>query len=212
MSNKTTETLVITAPNIKTAVFQLKSTAPYVQHKFSEKARIKMRSAMEQGSQQKKGRTKKDPRDFDEDYLQAMYETDEGWRGIPAPAFRNAMVSACRVAGFQMTKAKLSVFVEADGFDVDEAKPLVKIKRGDPEKYESLVRIQQTTNIAVRAMWREWEADVRISYDADQFTSQDIANLMDRVGRQVGVGEGRPDSKTSAGRGWGTFEIVGVAA
>ena len=45
-------------------------------------------------------------------------------------------------------------------------------------------------------------------YDADQFTAVDIANLMMRVGVQVGIGEGRPDSKTSTGMGWGTFEVI----
>jgi hypothetical protein len=28
------------------------------------------------------------------------------------------------------------------------------------------------------------------------------------VGRQVGIGEGRPDSRNSCGMGWGLFEIV----
>lgn len=35
----------------------------------------------------------------------------------------------------------------------------------------------------------------------------DVANLMNRVGAQVGIGEGRPDSKNSAGMGWGLFSI-----
>jgi hypothetical protein len=30
---------------------------------------------------------------------------------------------------------------------------------------------------------------------------------MARVGLQVGIGEGRPDSKNSAGMGWGLFTI-----
>jgi hypothetical protein len=33
---------------------------------------------------------------------------------------------------------------------------------------------------------------------------------MHRVGAQVGIGEGRPDSKNSTGMGWGTFEIKEV--
>jgi len=58
-------------------------------------------------------------------------------------------------------------------------------------------------------MWDEgWEAQVRVRYDADQFTLEDLANLLARVGVQVGLGEGRPDSKSSAGMGWGTFMIV----
>ena len=35
----------------------------------------------------------------------------------------------------------------------------------------------------------------------------DIVNLISRVGMQVGIGEGRPDSKQSAGLGFGLFEI-----
>jgi len=63
-------------------------------------------------------------------------------------------------------------------------------------------------DIRVRPMWREWGAHVRVKYDADQFTLTDVTNLMARVGMQVGIGEGRPDSKSSAGLGWGTFELV----
>ena len=62
-------------------------------------------------------------------------------------------------------------------------------------------------DIRVRPIWREWSADVRVRYDADQFTLNDVTNLMDRVGMQVGIGEGRPDSRQSAGLGWGTFRL-----
>jgi hypothetical protein len=60
----------------------------------------------------------------------------------------------------------------------------------------------------VRAKFWPWSADVNISYDSDQFTSTDVANLLQRVGQQVGIGEGRPDSKMSAGMGWGTFTLA----
>jgi hypothetical protein len=33
-----------------------------------------------------------------------------------------------------------------------------------------------------------------------------------RVGIQVGICEGRPDSKNSAGMGWGTFKLVNSEA
>jgi hypothetical protein len=62
-------------------------------------------------------------------------------------------------------------------------------------------------DLRVRPMWREWEAVVRINFDADQFTLTDITNLLQRVGMQVGLGEGRPDSRKSAGLGWGTFQL-----
>jgi hypothetical protein len=36
----------------------------------------------------------------------------------------------------------------------------------------------------------------------------DVTNLMQRVGQQVGIGEGRNDSKMSAGMGWGCFTLA----
>jgi hypothetical protein len=202
-----TKTVQIPAPNFETAKFVICGTAPYVQNKFSTKARQLMRATQEAGSTARKG-GKRQPKDFDEAFRQSLHVSEQGWYGIPAGAFRNAMVSACRTVGFRMTLAKLSVFVEADGYDED-GNPLVKITKGEPVYKEDVVRIQMTTDVRARGMFREgWEAVVNVRYDADQFTAVDIANLMMRVGVQVGIGEGRPDSKTSTGMGWGTFEVI----
>jgi hypothetical protein len=57
-------------------------------------------------------------------------------------------------------------------------------------------------------MYREWSAKLRIEYDAGMFSLSDLANLITRLGRQVGIGEGRPDSKNSAGIGFGKFTLT----
>lgn len=204
---ETRREVVISAPNMRTAIFRIVGTAPYVQARFSQKAMLQMADKMRAGSASKKGKARP-ARDFEDDYRQAQHVSAEGWRGIPAGAFRNAMISACRLVGFKMTLGKLSVFVEADGFDAVDGVPLVRIV-GEPEKQEMHVRnATGVVDIRVRPMWREWSAEVRIRYDEDQFTHQDVANLLNRVGQQVGIGEGRPDSKSSAGLGWGLFEIA----
>ena len=60
-----------------------------------------------------------------------------------------------------------------------------------------------------RPMWRKgWEAVVRVRFDGDQFTLIDVANLLLRAGMQVGIGEGRPDSRNSCGMGWGLFRLA----
>ena len=61
--------------------------------------------------------------------------------------------------------------------------------------------------VTIRAAYHDWKAKIRIRYDADQFNVADISNLLARVGTQVGIGEGRPDSKNSCGMGWGTFTL-----
>lgn len=198
----------IKPPNYQTAVLRIKGTAPYVQHKFSAKAREIMRAKQEAGSTGKKG-TKKEPKDFKAYYEGAMHKFADGSCGIPAPAFRAAAVSACRLVGFKMTLAKLAIFVEADGFDADDGTPLVKITKGKPHYHEAAVRLETgVVDIRPRPMWDAgWEADLRIRFDADVFTLMDVANLMARVGGQVGIGEGRPGSKESCGQGWGLFSV-----
>jgi len=206
MATKNTA-VTITAPDIRTAEFRIIGTAPLVQLKFAEKAINTMKAKMAAGSQSKKG-AKREPRDFEADYKQALHKTADGRYGIPAGAFRNAMISACRIVGFQMTKAKLAVFIEADGIDETEGTPLVYIE-GEPEMVMHHVRnATGVADLRVRGMWREWAAVLRVQFDHDLFSVEDIANLLARVGMQVGIGEGRPDSKASAGMGWGTFRVT----
>ena len=206
---KTEEVLGISPPNFQEAEFVIEGTSPYVQCKFSEKAREEMKAVQEKGSQARKGAAKK-PKDFTECYEQAKHVAMDGWCGIPAPAFRNAMISACKLVGFHMTKAKLAVFVEPDGFDRSDASPLVKISKGKPTEFIVPVRLKSgVVDLRPRPKWDAgWQAKVRVKFDKDQFSLEDVANLLSRVGQQVGIGEGRHDSKSSNGQGWGCFKIL----
>ena len=205
----TTETIHIAPPNIKTGEVWIKGTAPLVMHKFSHKAKMQIKAKQEAGSTATKNR-KKDAKDFTECFNESRHISMDGWDGIPAAAFRNACISACRLVGFKMTYAKMSLFICEDGWDRDEGTPLLKLIGGEPRMLESMVRIggiTKTVDISVRPQWLEWGARLRFRYDADQFTASDVVNLVARAGMQVGICEGRPDSSNSTGMGWGTFEI-----
>jgi hypothetical protein len=197
----------IPKPNYEVAAVRIVGTAPLVQNKFSAKAREMMRQNQEAGPQAKKGR-KKEAKDFHAAFLAAAHRGPNGEFGIPAPAFRNAMIDACRAVGFKMTHAKMFVFVEADFLDVDEGTPLVRLDAGEPEYTEMAVRNESgVADIRPRPMWREWAVNLRVRYNADQFSAIDVLNLLEHAGIGVGVGEGRPFSKNSAGMGWGTFRV-----
>lgn len=196
----------ISAPNFQQAEFRITGTAPYVQARFGAKAKNMMREKQVAGQQARKGKAK-EARDFDQNYHDALYQSEEGWHGFPASSIRNAAISACRLVGFKMTLAKLSLFAEADGVDIIDGTPLIRLE-GEPEPIEHAVRnATGVADLRVRAMWRKWSATIRLRYDADQFSASDVANLLARVGMQVGIGEGRPDSRMSAGMGWGLFEV-----
>lgn len=201
------KTVQIAAPKIETAEFTLIGTTPFVQLRFSEKAMNAMKEKMVQGGTAK-GKKIRESRDFHDDFLQAQHISTEGWNGVPAGAFRAAMISACRLVGFKMTLAKLSVFIDADGIDRVDGVPLVKIE-GTPE--ENTMAVRNATGVAdlrCRPMWKEWKIKLRVKYDADQFSLEDVSNLLARVGMQVGIGEGRNDSRMSAGLGWGCFKLA----
>jgi hypothetical protein len=201
-------TLTIPPPNIRLITVTIVGTAPYVQNKFSAKAEIM--KTQQEGSTAK-SRKKREPKDFDKLFQLAQHKSVEGWNGMPAAGFRNAMIEACRLVGYHMTKAKMSIFVVGDGLD-DEGTPLIKMK-GSPKQVTPKMITKHVRNdsgvidIRARPMWESWSASISINYDADQFREEDVVNLLNRAGTQVGVGEGRPFSKDSAGMGWGTFKV-----
>jgi hypothetical protein len=200
--------IVITPPRLEMIRLRLEGTTPYMQAKFSKKAQEAMIERMEAGSTAKKGRAR-EPRDFQSDFEEATHVSEEGWFGIPAAAFRNAAIDACRMTGYQMTRAKMSIFVGSDGLDSIESTPLIRLEGDDPTPSQMPVRnATGVADIRVRPLWREWGCTVRLTYDADQFTASDVVNLFNRAGRQVGIGEGRPYSKKSNGLGFGLFRVV----
>jgi hypothetical protein len=197
--------ITITRPNFQTLAVRITGKTPYLQHRFWKKGDVMHNQ--EQGSTAK-GKKAKPARDFVSDFKAAQHRSAEGWCGIPCPAFRNAMIDACRLVQFEMTRAKMAVFCEEDGIDIEDGTPLVKILAAEPEMSTMMVRnATGVVDIRARPMWRTWAADVRIFFDADQFTPTDVVNLLMRAGMQVGVGEGRPFSKKSAGLGFGTFTV-----
>lgn len=205
----TTQRIEIDAPNFQRAVFGIRGSSNLVINNFSQKAKQQIKDQQEKGSTAKRGA--RVAKDFKADYEAAKHVSTEEWCGIPAPAFRDAMISACRIVGFPMTQGKLGVFVVADGFEKDTGKPLVKITKGEPQYFEAEVRLPNgSCDLRARPRWAPgWEAQVTIEYDAGMMSLKDITNLMMRVGKQVGLCEGRNDSKKSCGQGWGAFELLG---
>lgn len=207
--SKNVKNVAITAPNFEVAGFDIIGDAPYVQLKFSEKTRNQLLADMSK-PKVTGGKKKVLPaRNYSEEFENAQYrEAVHGWNGIPAASFRAAAIRAAKLCGMDMTLAKCTIFVIADGYDADGT-PLVKID-GEPELFTSAVRNSgKSVDIRVRAKFWPWKARINMRYDADHFSLDDVTNLLMRIGMQVGIGEGRPNAKSSssAGMGWGTFQL-----
>ena len=44
---------------------------------------------------EKKSKTARPPRNYDDDFANAQHRSVDGWNGIPASAFRAGMIDAC---------------------------------------------------------------------------------------------------------------------
>jgi len=206
--------VTIKAPNMQIAEFEIKGTAPLVVHRFGigpggdadGHSGIGLPNP-DAPKPKNTGKNKVHP-STDQRFNAARYISKEGWDGFHAGAVRAAMISACRLVNFKMTLAKLSIFVVADGWDAAEPQiPLVRIY-GDPVKQLDICRVETgQPYVNARPAYHNWSAKIKIRFDGDQFLINDVYNLLMRVGLQVGLCEGRPDSKKSAGMGWGLFEV-----
>lgn len=202
------KSIVITPPKMAVAKALMIGTAPYVQNRFSSENKQKMEAKQKEGTSMAKTRRAKAPKDFEKVYQGSMHVSQDGWYGIPASAIRNSMIDACRLTQFDMTRAKMCIFIVADGLDRENLEPLVRITKGEPRMFIDRVKIGiNQTDLAARAIFEKWEAVVTIEWDADVFQAQDVFNLLARAGWQVGIGAGRPLSKTSAGTGKGTWKV-----
>lgn len=205
------ERVSITPPNLQVAEFRIEGTAPLVIHRIDKKVESEFLHKIETGSTPKSKR-RFEPRDPEEIMQAAKYIGESGgkqWDGFNASSIRCACISACRLCNFKMTLAKLSIFCMEDGRDIfSPLYPLIKIN-GKAQMSQVIGRTETgVAMLIIRPMYYPWSANVRIRFDADQFKIEDVTNLLSRVGMQCGICEGRPDSKNSAGMGWGTFRIA----
>lgn len=206
-SSTSTQTVTIRPPGFQTARFKIIGIAPLVIRRFSTKTKDQLLQK-QVGGKASSSKKNRDAQDVEATFNEARYISKDGWDGFQASCIRNAMISACRLVNFKMTLAKLSIFVIQDGWDAKEPQiPLIRI-HGEPVMQEDIGRVETgAPYVTIRPAYHEWHAFVNIRWDADQFSIEDVTNLLSRVGMQVGIGEGRPDSKNSAGCGWGMFEI-----
>jgi len=203
-TKSTDEPVTIRRANMQTVEVTVVGTAPLVIHAFGAKAVHQMIANQEAGSKAK-GKKNLAPKDFEAQFEEATHRSTEGWYGVPAGALRSAMIDACRLCGVVMARAKLAIFIVADGFDSVDGAPLVRIY-GDRGRLDAPLRnANGGMDVRARPQWKRWCLKLRIRFDADQFDTSSVLNLLARAGEQVGIGEGRPNSRQSTGVGWGTF-------
>lgn len=190
MSDATVQIDRIDAETIQVPIL---GTTPLIVHRFSEKAKKKMLDNM-QGKH-----SPKEAKNPEAEYEAAFYRLKDGRHGFPSVGFKQAMVSATRLFGkdVSMVLVRQTIFVHGEpGAD----QPLVAIE-GEPIMREDVVAVNRGGHdLRYRPEFSDWRADVVITYVKASFTRGSVLTLLDAAGLGVGIGEWRPEKNGDFGQ------------
>lgn len=190
--------LDIRALSTESMLVPIVGTSPVITHRFSEKARKQMLDNM-QGR-----KAPKVPKDPDAEYQAAMYRLDDGGYGIPALAFKQAIVDASRFYGknVSMVILRMAVFVKGV-FPEAGGQALIPID-GEPHMREDVTTVGMGGHdLRYRPEFSEWSAVLPITFVSSMLTADSVLSLIQAAGMGVGVGEWRPERSGD----FGTFAI-----
>lgn len=175
--------------------FVIKGISPMIQHQWAEKALREMRE--KHAGKKTKTREARDP---EAEAVAAAYRTKDGLYGIPAMAFKAAVIGAAhKDIGLEKTLLRKSFFLHTNG---DEVLPFVD--QDEPVMREDCVRVGAgSTDLRYRPQFDRWRVRIEVDYDAEMLRVEDVVNLVNRAGYGVGIGEWRPEK----GGEFGRFEI-----
>ena len=199
-----TEVIEIRPIEIKKVTIRIVGDTPLIMHAWSEKAKRMMLEA-QMGIAKGKKKEAKNPVD---DFIRSMYwltpmpedGTVESFEeaiangarfGFPVTAFKQAAISAAYRMGWAKDKMSMrgAFFIDSD------ENGMIEIHSDTPEMREDMVKVGMgTADIRYRGEFKNWYADLTISYNANgQYSLENIVNIINAGGYVCGVGEWRPE-------------------
>jgi hypothetical protein len=200
----TAEVIEIRPIQIKTFTVHIVGDTPLIMHAWSEKAKREMLE-----KQMKVTKTKsRDAKNPVEDFIRSMYwlspmpeeMTMEAFEeaiangarfGFPITAFKQAAISAAYRMGWAKDKMSMRGAFFIDG----DENQMLEIKSDAPIMREDMVKVGMgTADIRYRGEFRNWSADINISFNENgQYSPEQIVNIINAGGYVCGVGEWRPE-------------------
>ena len=198
------EVIEIRPIEIKKVTVRVVGDTPLIMHAWSEKAK-RMMLESQMGIAKGKKKEAKNPVD---DFIRSMYwltpmpedGTMESFEeaiasgarfGFPVTAFKQAAISAAYRMGWAKDKMSMrgAFFIDSD------ENGMIEIHSDTPEMREDMVKVGMgTADIRYRGEFKNWYADLTISYNANgQYSLENIVNIINAGGYVCGVGEWRPE-------------------
>lgn len=203
-TSKSVEVIEIRPIEIKRATVRIVGDTPLIMHAWSEKAKREMLE-----KQMKVTKTKaKAAKDPIEDFIRSMYwktpmpvdmtqagferAISEGARFcFPVTAIKQAAISAA----FRMGWAKDKMSMRGAFFIDGDENQMIEIHSDPPVLREDMVKVGMgTADIRYRGEFRNWYADLVVSYNANgTYSLEQIVNIINAGGYACGIGEWRPE-------------------
>ena len=201
---KTIETIEIKPIEIRKTTIRIVGDTPLIMHAWSEKAKREILD-----KQMKKTKSSaREAKNPVEDFIRSMYwltpmpdemsqdgfeeAIEKGARfGFPVTGFKQAAISAAYRMGWAKDKVSMRGAFFIDG----DENQMLEIHSDTPVIREDMVKVGMgTADIRFRGEFRNWYADLTISYNANgQYTLEQIVNIINAGGYVCGVGEWRPE-------------------
>lgn len=218
MATKKTELVEVRPIELTTTTIRIQGTSPLIMHAWDAKAKEMMLA--KQMKKNAEGKAAKNPI---HDFISSMYwltpvpeaDTEDAFEkaiasgarfGFPVTAFKQATISGAYRRGYVKDKMGLrgAFFIEsdavkvysrgADGSERIDTNEMIEIFSDAPIMREDMVKIANTADIRYRGEFRNWHADLRITYDENgPFSITQLVNFINVGGFVCGVGEWRPE-------------------
>jgi hypothetical protein len=173
-------------------------TSPLIPHKWSEKSLRMMRDKQQGGAV----RDRREAKIAEAEAEGCQYYLSDGTPGMPATAFKAAIIGACRLfQGLTMVIAKQAIFVVGEGVD-----QLVRIEGERTLREDTPRNATGVADLRYRYAYYPWRASLLVRYLPSVIDPGSIGTLVDAAGNG-GVGDWRPSAPKSATGTFGCFAV-----
>ena len=136
-----------------------------------------------------------DRRTAEEKYENKKWKTSDGKPGILASAFHKGMIAvAPYIEGLDMKRVRGSVRVLGDVIPINYKTEKTNIKFG---KDSGMTKAPRKI---VRPEFTNWSCKIRVVYNSTNISAEQVINLLNWAGFQVGVGGFRPEHSGNFGQ------------
>jgi len=143
--------------------------------------------------------SEKDTKSEEEKAKNKIYYTEDKKPGIPAAAFAKGMVAvAPYIDGLDMKLVRGSIRVMGNIIPLEFKKMVMN------KTYGRSSGITKAPRLIIRPEFKEWSCRLEIIYNKSNISAEQIINLINWAGFQIGVGGFRPEKSGS----YGQYEVV----